>query len=134
MLQPNKTKYRKAHRWILKWIAVKWSNISFWDYAIKTVEKWFITSRQIESARRAIVRFLKRWWKLRIRIFPDKPYTKKPLEVPMGWGKGSVEMYIAPVKPGRILFEMSWVAPEVAREAFRLASYKLPVKTKIIVD
>ncbi|EKD66484.1 MAG: hypothetical protein ACD_49C00038G0018 [uncultured bacterium (gcode 4)] len=134
MLQPKKTKYRKAHRWILKWIAVKWSDISFWDYAIKTVEKWFITSRQIESARRAIVRFLKRWWKLRIRIFPDKPYTKKPLEVPMGWGKGSVEMYIAPVKPGRILFEMSWVGPEVAREAFRLASYKLPVKTKIIVD
>lgn len=134
MLQPKKTKYRKAHRWILKWIAVKWSDISFWDYAIKTVEKWFITSRQIESARRAIVRFLKRWWKLRIRIFPDKPYTKKPLEVPMGWGKGSVEMYIAPVKPGRILFEMSGVWPEVAREAFRLASYKLPVKTKIIVD
>ncbi|MCK9272618.1 50S ribosomal protein L16 [Candidatus Gracilibacteria bacterium] len=134
MLQPNKTKYRKAHRGILKGIAVKGSDISFGNYAIKTVEKGFITSRQIESARRAIVRFLKRGGKLRIRIFPDKPYTKKPLEVPMGGGKGSVEMYIAPVKPGRILFEMSGVGPEVAREAFRLASYKLPVKTKIIVD
>lgn len=134
MLQPSKTKYRKTHRWVLKWIAVKWSSVSFWDYAIKTVEMWFITSRQIESARRAIVRFLKRWGKLWIRIFPDKPYTKKPAEVPMGWGKGSVEMYVAPVKPGRVLFEMSWVSPEVAREAFRLASYKLPVKTKIIIS
>lgn len=134
MLQPKKTKYRKAQRWVLKWIAVRWSNIAFWDYAIKTVEQGFITSRQIESARRAIVRFLKRWGKLWIRIFPDKPYTKKPLEVPMGWGKGSVEMYVAPVKPGRILFEISWVSAEVAREAFRLASYKLPIKTKILAE
>lgn len=134
MLQPKKTKYRKAQRWVLKWIAVRGSNIAFWDYAIKTVEQGFITSRQIESARRAIVRFLKRWGKLWIRIFPDKPYTKKPLEVPMGWGKGSVEMYVAPVKPGRILFEISWVSSEVAREAFRLASYKLPIKTKILAE
>ena len=134
MLQPSKTKYRKAHRWVLKWIAVRGSSVSFGDYAIKTVEQGFITSRQIESARRAIVRFLKRWWKLWIRIFPDKPYTKKPLEVPMGWGKGSVEMYVAPVKRWRILFEISWVTPEVAREAFRLASYKLPIKTKILAD
>ena len=75
-----------------------------------------------------------RWWKIWIRIFPDKAYTKKPLEVPMGWGKWSVEMYRAPVKPGRVLFEMTWVTPEVAREAFTLASYKLPVKTKILID
>ncbi|MDD2487515.1 MAG: 50S ribosomal protein L16 [Candidatus Gracilibacteria bacterium] len=134
MLQPKKTKYRKAQRGVLKGIAVRGSNISFGDYAIKTVEQGFITSRQIESARRAIVRFLKRGGKLWIRIFPDKPYTTKPLEVPMGGGKGSVEMYVAPVKPGRILFEISGVAPEVAREAFRLASYKLPVKTKILVS
>lgn len=134
MLQPSRTKYRKAQRWVLKWIAVRWSDISFGDYALKTQEMGFITSRQIESARRAIVRFLKRWGKLWIRIFPDKPYTKKPLEVPMGWWKGSVEMYVAPVKPGRVLFEISWVSPEVAREAFRLASYKLPVKTKILVS
>lgn len=134
MLQPKKTKYRKTHRWVLKWIAVRGSTVSFGDYAIKTVEQGFITSRQIEASRRAIVRFLKRWGKLWIRIFPDKPYTKKPLEVPMGWGKGSVEMYVAPVKRGRILFEISWVSAEVAREAFRLASHKLPIKTKILAD
>lgn len=132
MLQPKKTKYRKTHRWRLKGSAIRGSSISFWDYAIKTTTRWFITSRQIESARRAMVRYIKRWGKIWIRIFPDKPYTSKPLEVPMGWGKWSVEMYRAPVKPGRVLFEITWVPPEVAREAFRLASYKLPVKTKII--
>ena len=134
MLQPKKTKYRKTHRWRLKWKAVRWSNLAFWDYAMKTVTRGFITSRQIESARRAMVRFIKRWGKIWIRIFPDKAYTKKALEVPMGWGKWSVEMYRAPVKPGRVLFEITWVGPEVAREAFRLASYKLPVKTKVLVD
>ncbi len=134
MLQPKKTKYRKTHRWRLKGLAIKGSTIAFGDYALKTSTRWFITSRQIESARRAMVRYIKRWWKIWIRIFPDKAYTKKPLEVPMGWGKWSVEMYRAPVKPGRILFEMTWVSPEVARKAFTLASYKLPVKTKILVD
>lgn len=134
MLQPKKTKYRKTHRWRLKWMAIKWSTLAFWEFALKTVSRWFITSRQIESARRAMVRYIKRWWKIWIRIFPDKAYTKKPLEVPMGWGKWSVEMYRAPVKPGRILFEMTGVTPEVAREAFTLASYKLPVKTKILID
>jgi large subunit ribosomal protein L16 len=134
MLQPKKTKYRKTHRWRLKWMAVRWSNISFWDYAIKATTRGFITSRQIESARRAMIRYIKRWGKIFIRIFPDKAFTAKPLEVPMGWGKWSVEMYRAPVKPGRVLFEITWVEPEVAREAFRLASYKLPVKTKILVD
>ena len=134
MLQPKKTKYRKTFRWRLKWKAVKWSTLAFGDYAMKCTTRWFITSRQIESARRAMVRFVKRWGKIWIRIFPDKAFTTKPLEVPMGWGKWSVEMYRAPVKPGRVLFEITWVEPEVAREAFRLASYKLPVKTKIIVD
>lgn len=134
MLQPKRTKYRKAHRWRLKWTAVRGSTISFGDYAIKATTRGFITSRQIEAARRAMVRFVKRWGKIWIRIFPDKPFTSKPLEVPMGWGKWSVEMYRAPVKPGRVLFEMTWVTPEIAKEAFRLASYKLPVKTKIIVD
>ena len=134
MLQPKKTKYRKTFRWRLKGLAVKWSSISFGDYAMKATTRWFITSRQIESARRAMVRSIKRWGKIWIRIFPDKAFTSKPLEVPMGWGKWSVEMYRAPVKPGRVLFEITWVAPEIAREAFRLASYKLPVKTKIIVD
>jgi len=134
MLQPKKTKYRKTHRWRLKWLAVKGSTIAFWDYAMKAVTRGYITSRQIESARRAMIRSLKRWGKIWIRIFPDKAYTQKPLEVPMGWGKWSVEMYRAPVKPGRIMFEITWVTSEVAREAFRLASYKLPVKTKILVD
>ncbi len=134
MLQPKKTKYRKPHRGRLKGSAIRGSNIAFGDYAIKATTRGFITSRQIESARRAMVRFIKRWGKIWIRIFPDKAYTKKPLEVPMGWGKWSVEMYRAPVKPGRVLFEITGVEPEVAREAFRLASYKLPVKTKILVD
>ena len=126
MLQPKRTKYRKTHRWRLKWKAVRGSTLAFGDFAIKATTRGFITSRQIEAA--------KRWGKIWIRIFPDKPYTAKPLEVPMGWGKWSVEMYRAPVKPGRVLFEMTWVTPEIAREAFRLASYKLPVKTKIILD
>ena len=134
MLQPKRTKYRKAQRGTLKWIATRWHTPAFGEYVMKATTRGYITSRQIESARRAMVRYVKRGWKICIRIFPDKPYTAKPLEVPMGGWKWSVEMYRAPVKPGRILFEMTWVTPEIAREAFVLASYKLPVKTKIIID
>ena len=134
MLQPKKTKYRKVFRGRLKWKAIKGSDIVFGDYGMKASTRGYITSRQIESARRAMIRHLKRGGKIWIRIFPDKAFTSKPLEVPMGWGKWSVEMYRAPVKPGRVLFEITGVSPEVAREAFRLASYKLPVRTKIIVD
>ncbi|MDD2870623.1 MAG: 50S ribosomal protein L16 [Candidatus Gracilibacteria bacterium] len=134
MLQPKKTKYRKTFRGRLKGKAVRGSTLSFGEYALKTTTRGFITSRQIESARRAMVRYIKRGGKIWIRIFPDKAFTTKPLEVPMGGGKGSVEMYRAPVKPGRVLFEITGVTPEIAREAFRLAAYKLPVKTKIIVD
>ncbi len=134
MLQPKKTKYRKTFRGRLKGKAIKGSTIAFGDYAMKATTRGYITSRQIESARRAMIRYIKRWGKIWIRIFPDKAYTSKPLEVPMGWGKWSLEGYRAPVKPGRIMFEITWVAPEIAREAFRLASYKLPVKTKILVD
>ena len=134
MLQPKRTKYRKTFRGRLKGKAVRGSTMAFGDYAMKATTRGYITSRQIESARRAMVRYIKRGGKIWIRIFPDKAFTAKPLEVPMGWGKWSVEMYRAPVKPGRIMFEITWVSPEVAREAFRLASYKLPVKTKIIVD
>lgn len=134
MLQPKRTKYRKPHRGRLKGLAIRGSTPAFWEFVIKATTRGFITSRQLEAARRAMVRYIKRGGKIWIRIFPDKAFTKKPLEVPMGWGKWSVEMYRAPVKPGRILFEMTWVAPEVAREAFTLASYKLPVKTKIIVE
>ena len=132
MLQPSRTKYRKAHRGVIKGLATRGAEMSFGDYALKTIG--YITSRQIESARKAIVRYLKKGGQLWIRIFPDKPYTKKALEVPMGGGKGGVEMYRAPVKPGRILFEIGDIAPEVAREAFTLASYKLPVKTKILMS
>jgi large subunit ribosomal protein L16 len=134
MLQPSRTKYRKAHRGVIKGLAIRGSDINFGEYALKTVESGYITSRQIESARKAIVRYLKKGGQLWIRIFPDKPYTKKALEVPMGGGKGGVEMYRAPVKPGRIIFEIGDIAPEVAREAFVRASYKLPVKTKIILS
>lgn len=134
MLQPKRTKYRKTFRGRLKGKAVRGSTIAFGDYALKAVTRGYITSRQIESARRAMVRYIKRGGKIFIRIFPDKAFTAKPLEVPMGWGKWSVEMYRAPVKPGRIMFELAWVTPEIAREAFRLASYKLPVKTKTLVD
>lgn len=134
MLQPSRTKYRKAHRGVIKGLATRGSDINFGEYALKTTESGYLTSRQIESARKAIVRFLKKGGQLWIRVFPDKPYTKKALEVPMGGGKGSVEMYRAPVKPGRIIFEMGDISPEVAREAFTLASYKLPVKTKIILS
>ncbi|NUJ98255.1 50S ribosomal protein L16 [Candidatus Gracilibacteria bacterium] len=134
MLQPKTTKYRKTHRGRLKGLAIRGSQIAFGSYGLKTTTRGFITSRQIESARRAMVRYIKRGGKIWIRIFPDRPFTKKPLEVPMGGGKGSLEMFRAPVKPGRILFEITGVTPEIAREAFRLAAYKLPVKTKILVD
>lgn len=134
MLQPKRTKYRKQMRGRLKGLANRGSDLAFGEFGIKATTRGYITSRQIEAARRAMVRFVKRGGKIWIRIFPDKAYTAKPLEVPMGWGKWSLEMYRAPVKPGRILFEMTGVTPEVAREAFMLASYKLPVKTKIIVE
>ena len=133
MLQPSRVKYRKPQRGVIRGIAVRGSTVAFGAFALKTVEPGYLNSRQIESARRTMIRLLRKGGKLWIRIFPDKPYTKKPLEVPMGGGKGSLEMSRAPVKPGRILFEISGVSPEVAREAFRLASYKLPVKTKVII-
>jgi large subunit ribosomal protein L16 len=134
MLQPKKTKYRKAQRGVLKGVATRGSTVNFGDYALKAVEHGFITSRQIEAVRRVMVREMQKGGKIWIRIFPDKPYTKKPLEVPMGGGKGSLEMYRAPVKPGRILFEITGVSPEVAREIFRLAASKLPVKTRSLVS
>jgi large subunit ribosomal protein L16 len=134
MLQPSRTKYRKAHRGVIKGLAIRGSDVDFGDYALKVTESGYITSRQIEAARKAIVRYLKKGGKLWIRIFPDKPYTKKALEVPMGGGKGGVEMYRAPVKPGRIIFEIGDIAPEVAREAFTRAAYKLPLKTKILLS
>lgn len=132
MLQPSRTKYRKSQRGVIRWLAIRGSNIAFGDFALKVTESGYITSRQIESARRTIVRYLKKGWRVWIRIFPDKSYTKKPLEVPMGGGKGGLEMYRAPVRPGRIIFEMSGIPEEQAQEALKLAAYKLPLKTKYV--
>jgi large subunit ribosomal protein L16 len=133
MLQPSRTKYRKGQRGVIRGLAIRGSEISFGDFALKTTEAGYLTSRQIEAARRVVVRYLKKGGKMWIRVFPDKPYTKKPLEVPMGGGKGGLEMYRAPVRPGRIIFELSGIPADQAKEAFDLASYKLPIKTKTLV-
>ncbi len=134
MLLPKKTKYRKAQRGRLKGTASRGTTISFGTFGLKATTRGFITSRQIEAARRAMTRFLKRGGKIWIRIFPDKPFTQTAAETPMGSGKGNVEYYMAPVKPGRVLFEIDGVSDEIAREALRLASHKLPVQTKILSD
>ncbi len=134
MLTPKKVKHRKWHkgRRRFKGVESRGTTLSFGSYGLKSQERGWLTARQIESARRAMTRFIARGGKIWIRIFPDKPITKKGAETPMGGGKGSVEYYVAPVKPGRILFEMEGVPLKTAAEAMRLASYKLPVKTKFI--
>lgn len=133
MLQPKKTKYRKQQKGRVKGLAHRGSKISFGTFGIKTLETAWITSRQIEAARIAMTRYMKREGKVWIRIFPDKPVTKKPLEVRMGKGKGGLSHYVATIKPGRVLFELDGVSREVAEEALRLAAQKLPVKTKFVV-
>jgi large subunit ribosomal protein L16 len=133
MLQPKKTKYRKQQKGRVKGLAHKGSKISFGTFGIKTLEQAWITSRQIEAARIAMTRYMKREGKVWIRIFPDKPVTKKPLEVRMGKGKGALSHYVATIKPGRVLFELDGVPKEIAEEALRLAAQKLPVKTKFVV-
>lgn len=133
MLMPKKTKYRKMQKNPQTGKATRGQNIDFGKIAIKAMEPGWITSRQIEAARRAMTRYVKRGGKIWIRIFPDKPITKKPNEVRMGSGKGNLDHYVAVIKPGRILFEMDGVATDVAKEAMRLATHKLPVKTKIVV-
>ena len=133
MLMPKRVKYRKQHRGRMKGVANRGSKVSFGEYGLKALEPHWITSRQIEAARVAITRYIKRGGKVWIRIFPDKPVTKKPAETRMGKGKGSPEFWVAVVKPGRILFELEGVPEEVAREAMRLASHKLPIKTKFVV-
>ena len=129
MLQPKKTKYRKQMKGRNNGFASAGSSVSFGDFALKATSHGMLTSRQIEAARRALVRYIKRGGKVWIRVFPDKPITKKPLETRMGKGKGNVEYWVALVQPGKVLYEMSGVTEKVAREAFRLASAKLPVKT-----
>lgn len=132
MLMPKRVKYRKQMRGRMKGRAGRGNVTSFGDFGLQALEPHWITSRQIEAARRAIVRHMKRRGQYWIRIFPDKPVTAKPAETRMGKGKGSVDHWVAVVKPGRVMFEVGGVPPDVAREALRLASYKLPIKTKIV--
>ena len=132
MLQPKKTKYRKSQKGKMKGNAQRGTRLNFGSYGIKSLEECFITSRQIEAARIAATRYMKREGQLWIRIFPDKVLTKKPAEVRMGKGKGAPEYWVAVVKPGRMLFECDGVSFEIASEALRLAAQKLPVKTKLI--
>ena len=133
MLQPKKPKYRRPQKGRMKKITKRGSEISFGSFAIKTLDAYWITARQIEAARQAITREMKRQGQLWIRIFPDRPVTKKPAEVRMGKGKGTPEYFAARVSPGRILFEADGIPLEVAREAMRLGAQKLPVHTKFIV-
>lgn len=133
MLQPKRTEYRKQQKGRMKGVAHRGTLLSNGMFGIKSLDSAFITSRQIESARVAATRYMKREGQLWIKIFPDKPITKKPLEVRMGKGKGAVEYWAAVVKPGRILFEVGGVPMEVAKEALRLAAQKLPVRTKLVV-
>ncbi len=132
MLMPKRLKHRKQHRGRMKGKALRGSEIQFGDFALKALEPAWITSRQIEAARRAVVRQMKRTGQLWIRIFPDKPVTMKPAETRMGSGKGAVDHYVAVVKPGRILFEVGGVDEPTAREALRLAAQKLPIETLFV--
>jgi large subunit ribosomal protein L16 len=132
MLQPKRTKFRKQQKGRNRGLAQVGSRVSFGEYGLKATTRGFITARQIESARRAITRYVKRGGKLWIRVFPDKPITKKPVEVRMGKGKGNVEYWVAPIQPGRVLYEIQGVTEEQAREAFRLAAAKLSVGTTFV--
>ncbi len=129
MLQPKRTKYRKMHKGRNRGLALKGGRISFGEFGLKATTRGRLTARQIEAARRTITRHIKRGGKIWIRIFPDKPITKKPLEVRQGKGKGSVEYWVALIQPGRVLFEIEGVPRELAAEAFELAAAKLPIKT-----
>ncbi|MEL6654870.1 MAG: 50S ribosomal protein L16 [Bacteroidota bacterium] len=132
MLQPKRTKYRKQQKGRNRGVAQRGNRVAFGTFGLKSMEIGRITNRQIESARIAMTRYMKREGKVWIRIFPDKPITSKPLEVRMGKGKGNLDHYVAQVQPGRIMFEMDGVPREVAEEALRLAAQKLPVKTKVV--
>ena len=132
MLMPKRTKYRRVHRGRLKGKAMRGNTLAYGDYGLVALEGAWITSNQIEAARIAMTRYIRRGGQVWIKIFPDKPITEKPAETRMGSGKGSVDHWVAVVKPGRVMFEMNGVAEEVAREAMRLAMHKLPIKCKFI--
>jgi large subunit ribosomal protein L16 len=133
MLQPKRTKFRKMQKGKMKGLATRGAELSFGSFGIKSLEPAWITSRQIEAARIAVTRFMKREGQVWIRIFPDKPVTKKPAEVRMGKGKGAPEYWVAVVRPGRMIFEAEGVPLDIAKEALRLAAQKLPVQTKFVV-
>ncbi|MGB0881996.1 MAG: 50S ribosomal protein L16 [Vicingaceae bacterium] len=133
MLQPKRTKFRKMQKGRMKGNAQRGSQIAFGSFAIKSMEECWMTARQIEAARIAVTRYMKREGQVWIRVFPDKPVTKKPAEVRMGKGKGAPELWVAIIKPGKIIFEIDGVPSDVAKEALRLAAQKLPVKTKFVV-
>ena len=132
MLLPKRVKYRRVQRGRMKGKALRGNTVTYGDFGLQALEPAWITSNQIEAARVAMTRYCKRFGKVWIKIFPDKPVTKKPAETRMGSGKGSPEFWVAVVKPGRVMFEIAGVSEEVAREALRLASHKLPIKTKVI--
>lgn len=132
MLMPKRVKYRRQHRGKMRGKTKGGATVTFGEFGLQALESAWITSRQIEAARIAMTRFMKRGGKVWIKIFPQKPYTAKPLEVRMGSGKGAPEGWVAVVKPGRVLFEVGGVTEEVAREALRLASHKLPIRTKLV--
>ncbi|HET8817605.1 50S ribosomal protein L16 [Pseudidiomarina aestuarii] len=132
MLQPKRTKFRKVHKGRNRGLAQSGNKVSFGTFGLKAVDRGRMTARQIEAARRAMTRHVKRQGKIWIRVFPDKPITQKPLEVRMGKGKGSVEYWVAQIQPGRVLYEMDGVSEAVAREAFELAARKLPFKTTFV--
>jgi large subunit ribosomal protein L16 len=132
MLQPKRTKFRKVQKGRNRGLATTGNKVSFGEYGLKAVERGRITARQIEAARRAMTRHIKRGGKIWIRIFPDKPITQKPLEVRQGKGKGNVEYWVAQIQPGRMLYEMEGVGEDIAREAFKLAAAKLPLKTTFV--
>jgi large subunit ribosomal protein L16 len=132
MLQPKKTKFRKAHKGRIHGQATSGASLAFGEYGLKATEPERVTARQIEAARRALTRHMKRAGRVWIRVFPDVPVTKKPLEVRMGSGKGAIELWVARVKPGRILFELDGVPVDIAKQALALAAAKLPIKTRFV--
>jgi large subunit ribosomal protein L16 len=132
MLQPMRTKFRKAHKGRIKGVATSGASLSFGEYGLKAMEPDRVSARQIEAARRAMTRHMKRAGRVWIRVFPDVPVSKKPLEVRMGSGKGAPELWVCRVKPGRVLFEVDGVPQQVAREALALAAAKLPIKTRFV--
>ena len=132
MLQPKRTKFRKMQKGKNRGLALRGSSVAFGDYGLKATDRGRLTARQIEAARRAMTRYVKRGGKVWIRVFPDKPITTKPLEVRQGKGKGNVEYWVALIQPGKVLYEMEGVSEEIAREAFRLAASKLPIGTTFV--